>query len=114
MCGGGLSGQLQARRNLPSVRSAHAVLARPPRSDPINYCLRHVPREWMSDHDVELLTAGELLVRLAEQFPDKVRAAHERTVRYSPKSENEILVTLEAIVRTRTADTLRRLATARR
>lgn len=46
---------------------------------------RHFPSEWMSQHDIQLMTAGELLVRLAEQFPDEMRAAHAATLRYSPK-----------------------------
>ena len=41
--------------------------------------VRHFPREWMSEHGIELLTAGELLVRLAEQVPDKMQAAHEQS-----------------------------------
>ena len=72
---------------------------------------RHFPREWMADHDIELLTAGEVLTRLAEHFPDKVRAAHESTVRHSPKSDAEVLATLEAIVGKLAADTVRRLVT---
>jgi hypothetical protein len=36
----------------------------------------------MVDHGVDPLHAGEpLLVRIAGEFPDKVRAAHETTVR---------------------------------
>jgi predicted nucleic acid-binding protein len=49
---------------------------------------RHFPRDWMTDHGIELLRAGELLIRLAERYPDKVRAAHEKTVRHSPKPES--------------------------
>ena len=72
---------------------------------------RHFPRGWMADHDIELLTAGDLLARLTKQFPDKMRAAHESTVRHSPKSSSEVLLTLEAIVGKRAADTVRRLVT---
>lgn len=36
--------------------------------------------------------------------------AHEKTVRYSPKREAEVLATLEAIVGTTTADAIRRFA----
>lgn len=42
------------------------------------------PASWMAEQGIELLTAGELLTRLAESFPDKMRAAHAKTVRYSP------------------------------
>lgn len=70
---------------------------------------RHFPREWMTHHDIELLTAGELLVRLVEQFPDKMRVVHETSVRHSPKSETEVLVTLEAIVGKPAAGTVREL-----
>jgi len=70
---------------------------------------KHFPVQWMADHNIELLTAGELLTRLAETFPDKVRAAHQSTVRHSPRSDTEVLATLEAIVGKHAADTVRRL-----
>jgi predicted nucleic acid-binding protein len=70
---------------------------------------RHFPAHWMADHDIELLTAAELLTRLAEVFPDSVRAAHESTVRHSPKSDTEVLATLEEIVGKHAADAVRRL-----
>ena len=70
---------------------------------------RHFPREWMSEHGIELLTAGELLVRLAGQVPDKMQAAHELTVTYSPKSATDVLATLEAIVGDHAADAIRKL-----
>jgi predicted nucleic acid-binding protein len=57
----------------------------------------HFPREWMADHGIALRNAGELLTHLTEKFPDKVRAAHEQTVRRSPKSGVEVLATLERI-----------------
>ena len=71
--------------------------------------VRHFPREWMSEHGIELLTAGELLVRLAGQVPDKMQAAHELTVTYSPKSATDVLATLEAIVGDHAADAIRKL-----
>ena len=37
----------------------------------------------LAEQGIELLTAGQLLIRLVERFPDKMRAAHEKTVRYS-------------------------------
>lgn len=56
---------------------------------------KHFPQAWMTDHGIELLRSGEFLVRLAEQFPDKIREAHAKTVLFSPKSETEVLATLE-------------------
>lgn len=70
---------------------------------------RHFPREWMTEHGIELLTAGELLVRLAEQFPDKMQAAHELTVSYSPKSATDVLATLEVIVGDHAVDAIRKV-----
>lgn len=60
--------------------------------------IKHFPRSWMVEHGLELLNAGDLLVRLTEQFPDKIRAAHALTLRFSTKSEAEVLITLERIV----------------
>jgi predicted nucleic acid-binding protein len=69
------------------------------------------PAQWMAEQGIELLTAGELLVRLAESFPDKMRAAHAKTVRYSPKSEADILATLERTAGKYAADAIRNIAT---
>jgi hypothetical protein len=55
----------------------------------------------MAEQGIELLTAGQLLIRLADRFPDKMRAAHDKTVRYSPKPEADILTTLERTARRR-------------
>jgi predicted nucleic acid-binding protein len=71
--------------------------------------IKHFPREWMNDRGIELLNAGELLDRLVAQFPDKVRAAHETTVRYSSKPEADVLATLEAIAGKDAADRIRML-----
>jgi hypothetical protein len=46
-------------------------------------------------------------VRLVGAFPDKMRAVHEATVRYSRKTEIEVLATLEAIVGKGAADAVR-------
>jgi hypothetical protein len=51
-----------------------------------------------------------LLIRLADGFPDKMRAAHEKTVRYSPKPEAAILATLEATAGKYAADAIRKAA----
>ena len=71
---------------------------------------KHFPTGWMAEQGIELLTAGQLLTRLAEVFPDKMRAAHEKTVRYSPKPEAAILATLEATAGKYAADAIRKAA----
>jgi predicted nucleic acid-binding protein len=70
---------------------------------------KHFPRDWMTDHGIELMDAGELLLRLAARFRDKVRRAHDKAVRYSPKPEAELLATLERIVGTAAANAVRSL-----
>jgi len=67
------------------------------------------PGQWMAEQGMELLTAGELLIRLAESFPDKIRAAHQKTVRYSPKPEADVLATLERTTGKYTADAIRKI-----
>jgi predicted nucleic acid-binding protein len=69
---------------------------------------KHFPTDWMAEQGIELLTASQLLTRLAEVFPDKMRAAHEKTVRYSPKPEAAILATLEATAGKYAADAIRK------
>jgi hypothetical protein len=71
---------------------------------------KHFPTGWMAEEGIELLNAGQLLTRLAEVFPDKMRAAHEKTVRYSPKPEAAILATLEAAAGKYAADAIRKAA----
>jgi predicted nucleic acid-binding protein len=71
---------------------------------------RHFPAQWMAEQGIELLTAGQLLIRLADDFPDKMRAAHEKTVRYSPKPEADILATLEVTAGKYAADAIRKAA----
>jgi predicted nucleic acid-binding protein len=68
------------------------------------------PTQWMAERGIELLTAGQLLTRLADHFPDKMRAAHEKTVHYSPKSEAAILATLEVTAGKYAADAIRKIA----
>ena len=68
------------------------------------------PAQWMAERGIELLTAGQLLIRLADGFPDKMRATHEKTVRYSPKPETAILATLEATAGKYAADAIRKAA----
>ena len=68
------------------------------------------PAQWMAEQGIELLTAGQLLIRLADRFPDKMWAAHEKTVRYSPKPEADILITLERTAGKYAADAIRKVA----
>ena len=49
----------------------------------------------MAKRGIELLDADTLLQRLAAEHPDELREAHRLTVARSPKTEDEILVTLE-------------------
>ena len=72
--------------------------------------IKDFPAQWMAGQGIELLTAGQLLTRLAEDFPDKMRAAHEKTVRYSPKPEAAILVILEVTAGKYAADAIRKVA----
>lgn len=72
---------------------------------------KHFPRDWMTVHGIELLGAGELLVRLAERFPDELRAAHARTLQHSPKTEADVLATLERTAGPSAVDAIRRLTT---
>lgn len=67
------------------------------------------PTSWMAEQGMELLTAGELLIRLAESFPHKMRAAHAKVVRYSPKPEADILTTLERTAGKYAADAIRKI-----
>lgn len=68
--------------------------------------IKDFPAQRMAGQGIELLTAGQLLPRLAEDFPDKMRAAHEKTVRYSPKPEAAVLATLEATAGKYAADAI--------
>jgi predicted nucleic acid-binding protein len=72
--------------------------------------IKDFPAQWMSEQGIELLTAGQLLTRLAEDFPDKMRAAHEKTVHYSPKPEAAVLATLEVTAGKDAADAIRKVA----
>jgi predicted nucleic acid-binding protein len=72
--------------------------------------IKDFPAQWMAGQGIELLTAGQLLTRLAEDFPDKMRAAHEKTVRYSPKPEAAVLATLEVTAGKYAADAIRKVA----
>lgn len=73
---------------------------------------RHFPHAWMTQHGIELLTATQLLSRLTEQFPDRFRQAHTKALLYSPKSETDVLATLEKIVGKPLTDQIRSLVGA--
>lgn len=68
---------------------------------------KHFPKVWMARHGLELLTAGALLERLAAEHPHELRDAHRLTVANSPKSEDEILATLEKMVGVKAARAVR-------
>ncbi|MGQ0624879.1 MAG: PIN domain-containing protein [Sporichthyaceae bacterium] len=70
----------------------------------------HFPSEWLAEHHIALFDSATLLTRLAETFPDKLVAAHRRTVRLSRKSEAEVLSTLAKITGKPIASTIRSLA----
>ncbi|MFT4189342.1 MAG: PIN domain-containing protein [Aeromicrobium sp.] len=60
--------------------------------------IRHFPRGWMAEHGIELVDSATLLARIAREQPDRLRTAHRLTVDRSPKSEEEILTTLERAI----------------
>lgn len=68
---------------------------------------RHFPKTWLTERDIELLTAGEFLVRLATANPDELKRAHRLTVANSPKTEDAILDTLESQIGTTAAAAVR-------
>jgi predicted nucleic acid-binding protein len=70
----------------------------------------HFPLDWMAEHGIALLDSAALLRRFVATFPDKILAAHQQTIRFSPKSEVEILATLGTIVGQSVADAIRALA----
>ncbi|MBK7822181.1 MAG: hypothetical protein IPJ61_14285 [Tessaracoccus sp.] len=71
---------------------------------------RHFPRVWMAEHGIEVVGAGDLLVRLAEQYPEQVRAAHMRTLLGSPKTEVGVLDTLRRAAGTKAYDAVSHLS----
>jgi predicted nucleic acid-binding protein len=55
----------------------------------------HFPMAWMDERGLELIGAGDLLIRLAESMPNKIRSAHAMTLKYTTKSEDAVFATLE-------------------
>lgn len=78
---------------------------------PLTDNTKHYPRDWMAERGIELLDAGTLLGRLAVEHPDALREAHRLTVARSPKTEDEILATLESQIGKETTDAVRAVVT---
>lgn len=70
--------------------------------------VRHFPKAWMDERGIELIGSGDLVVRLAESMPAKVRSAHEMTLKYSKKDEADLLATLARCAGDRAAAAVRR------
>lgn len=69
--------------------------------------IKHFPAPWLAERGIDLLTAGALLERITDTNPDQLREAHRITVANSPKTEDEILVTLERMVGRRATTAVR-------
>lgn len=69
---------------------------------------RHFPTGWLAKRGIGVLTAGQLLARLAADHPDALRTAHRLTVANSPKTEEAILATLTAQIGDEACDKVRR------
>lgn len=72
----------------------------------------HFPREWMAKRGVELVDSGMLLVRLAEEYPDILRAAHRLGVNSRPQTEEQVFAILERITSTEVVAVVRAVVTA--
>lgn len=70
------------------------------------------PKEWMAERGIELVDSGTLLQRLAAKHPNELHGAHRMTVERSPKSEDEVLATLERIIGPDAANAVRAVVTA--
>lgn len=73
---------------------------------------RHFPREWMAKRGIELVDSATLLTRLAAEHPGELREAHRLTVERSPKTEDQILATLERAIGPEAANAVRAVVTA--
>lgn len=74
--------------------------------------IRHFPKIWMDERGIELIGSGDLLVRLAESMPAKVRVAHEMTLRHAKKDEEDLLAILARCAGDRAAAAVRRALAA--
>lgn len=71
--------------------------------------IRHFSTAWMGDRGIELIGSGDLLIRLAESAPGKIRSAHDMTLQHSKKDENDLLATLARCVGDPAAAAIRRV-----
>lgn len=72
---------------------------------------RHFPKEWMAEHGIELIDAGALLTRLAEDCPDILREAHRLGVNSRPQTEAQVFEILERITSTDVVAVVRAVVT---
>lgn len=56
------------------------------------------PRAWMAEHSIELIDAGTLLLRLADDYPAILREAHHLGVNSRPQTEEQVFALLKNIV----------------
>ncbi|MBM6404096.1 PIN domain-containing protein [Phycicoccus sp. CSK15P-2] len=75
------------RHVLAAALSAHAELL-------LTQNVRHFPREWMSKRGIELVNAGALLTRLADEYPDILREAHRLGLSSRPQTETDVFAIL--------------------
>lgn len=66
----------------------------------------------MAERGIELVDSGTLLQRLAAEHPDELREAHRMTVERSPKTEDQVLATLERIIGAEAANAVRAVVTS--
>jgi predicted nucleic acid-binding protein len=69
--------------------------------------IRHFPQAWPAERGIELLCARDLLTRIAANNPQELEWAHRMTVANSPKSEADILATLELAIGKTATDAVR-------
>lgn len=58
---------------------------------------RHFPREWMAKRGIELIDAGTLLTRLAEEYPAILCEAHRLGLASRPQTEEQVLAILREL-----------------
>lgn len=73
---------------------------------------RHFPGEWMAKRGIELIDAGTLLMRLAEEYPDILREAHRLGVNSRPQTEEQVLAILKEITNEDVVAAVRAVITA--
>jgi hypothetical protein len=75
---------------------------------------RHFPAEWMAKRGIELVDAGTLLVRLADEYPDVLREAHRLGVSSRPQTEEQVFAILKEITSEAVVAAVRAVVTAER